>query len=130
MKCGDPNTSSFGSVISLDHRAKIEGYIELAKKSGGTILVGGGRPADLPSPWCDGAFVEPTIISGLPPTHACSVEEIFGPVITVHPFRTEDEALAIANNTTYGLAGSIWTTNLNRAHKIAKDWQTGMVWIK
>jgi aminomuconate-semialdehyde/2-hydroxymuconate-6-semialdehyde dehydrogenase len=83
----------------------------------------------LSAPFDQGAFVEPTVIAGLPPTHRCSVEEIFGPVVTVHQFSTDDEVLGYANNTQYGLAGSIWTSNLNRAHRIARDWQTGMVWI-
>jgi aminomuconate-semialdehyde/2-hydroxymuconate-6-semialdehyde dehydrogenase len=128
LQCGDPATAEFGCVSSLEHREKIEKYIELARKDGAKILIGGKRP-ELPAPFDAGAFVEPTILAGLPPTHACSVEEIFGPVITVHPFDTEQEVIDMANGTRYGLAGSVWTTNLNRAHRVAREWETGMVWI-
>lgn len=127
LQPGDPRTANFGPVSSLEHRKKIESYIELAKQQGGKILVGGGRPS-LPPPYDQGAFVEPTIIAGLSPTHTCSVEEIFGPVITVHSFETEQEAVDIANGTKYGLAGSLWTSNLQRTHRIAEKWETGMIW--
>lgn len=129
LKCGDPRTSEFGSVSSLEHRTKIESFVALAIKDGGQILCGGKRPADLPAPFDQGAFFEPTLIGGLDCTHACSVQEIFGPVATVHRFTTEEEVIAAANNTKYGLAGSLWTNNLQRAHRIARQWETGMCWI-
>lgn len=129
LRCGDPRTANFGSVSSHAHREKIESYIARARADGARVLCGGGRPEGLPAPFDQGAFVEPTILADLPPTHPCSVEEIFGPVMTVHPFDTEEEAVSIANNTVYGLAGSLWTSNLTRAHRVAAAWQTGMVWI-
>ena len=129
LKCGDPRTSSFGSVSSLEHRTKIESYVARAVADGCEVLCGGKRPTDLPPPFDQGAFFEPTLLGGLAPTHACSVEEIFGPVATVHSFKTEEEVIGYANNTMYGLAGSVWTTNLQRAHRVAREWETGMVWV-
>lgn len=127
-QCGNPLTSEFGPVSSMQHRDKIESYIELARKDGGIILSGGSRPS-LSAPFNEGAFIQPTLIGGLPVTHPVSVEEIFGPVAICHPFDTDDEAIQIANNTKYGLAGSIWTSNLNRAHRLSREWETGMVWV-
>ena len=123
MTVGDPATSDMGSLISFAHRDKVESYLKLAAEEGGTILTGGDRP-DLP-----GAFLRPAVITGLSPTSRTSTEEIFGPVVTVHKFDAEDEAVAIANNTQYGLAGSVWTRNAERGAALAARIETGMVWV-
>jgi len=128
LRPGDPLTSNFGSLVSQQHRQKVEYYVNLARELGGKILCGGKRP-DLPPPFDKGAFFEPTVITGLPPDSKVALEEIFGPVVTVHPFKTEEEVIKYANMTSYGLAGSLWTTNLQRAHRICREWNTGMIWV-
>lgn len=130
MKVGDPAdpATELGALVSQAHRDKVEGYLELAREEGGTFLTGGGRPA-LESPLAEGAFIEPTVIAGLPPTCRTATEEIFGPVVTLHPFDTEEEAVTLANGVSYGLAASVWTTNLARAHRVSAALETGMVWV-
>ncbi|HJW31870.1 MAG TPA: aldehyde dehydrogenase [Holophagaceae bacterium] len=127
---GDPRRESTkgGALISAGHRDKVEGYLRLAVEEGGTIRCGGKRPSMDPE-FEGGFFLEPTIITGLPATCRTATEEIFGPVVTVHPFDTEDEALAMANGVRYGLAANLWTEDLNRAHRVAKKLETGLVWI-
>lgn len=123
----DPE-AKLGAIVSESHMEKILSYIELAKEEGGTILTGGKR-VHLAAPHDLGYYIEPTIIEGL--TYDCRTnqEEIFGPVVTITPFDTEEEALMMANSTMYGLAGTIWTTNLNRAHRVADQLQSGIVWV-
>lgn len=127
---GDPahGQSWMGSLISQDHRNKVEFYVDLAQKEGGKILCGGKRP-ELSAPFSDGAFFEPTIVSGLSPTSRTATEEIFGPVVTIHTFKTESEVLTHCNALPYGLASSVWTTSLRRAQAIARKLDTGMVWV-
>jgi len=125
---GDPRTSNFGAVISADHMKKVLSYIELAKQEGGTIVCGGKR-ADLPQPFKNGYFIEPTVVTGLATDSRCAQEEVFGPFVTVHPFKDEAQALEICNSTRYGLAGSLWTNDLKRGHRFAQQWETGMVWV-
>ena len=129
-KVGDPSdpATKIGAGISAAHRDKVESYLKLAVEEGGTIRCGGKRPA-LPPPFDGGFFLEPTIITGLPATCRTATEEIFGPVVTVHPFDTEEEALAMANGTKYGLAASVWTQDLTRAHRVAQALESGMVWV-
>jgi len=123
----DPSTR-FGSLVSTGHREKVESYIALAKEEGGTIACGGVRPA-MDAQFDGGAFLEPTVITGLAPDCRTATEEIFGPVITVHPFDTEEEAIAIANGVRYGLAGSVWTSDLKRGHRVAHAIESGMIWV-
>ena len=131
---GDPTDQAtfLGSVISRAHRDKVESYIAQARELGGTIACGGRRPGaedGLPAHLAEGAFLMPTVITGLPSDSPVATEEIFGPVVTIHAFDSDEEALAMANETKYGLAGSVWTTNLARAHRIAEGVTTGMIWI-
>jgi len=131
LKLGDPLEpgTEQGSLVSAQHRDKVLGYVALAREEGGTILTGG-NPASPPNERCkDGYFVEPTIITGLGPNCRTNTEEIFGPVVTVLPFETEDEAIAIANGTDYGLAASLWTRDLSRAHRLADRIACGIVWV-
>jgi len=127
---GDPNDpdTDLGAVNSEPHLQKILSYIGLAREEGGTILCGGKR-VSLPGRCSGGWFVEPTIIEGLGPGCRTNQEEIFGPVVTIAPFRSEDEALTMANSTEYGLASIVWTSNLRRAHRVANRLESGIVWI-
>ena len=129
MRIGDPSDEStdLGALISEDHLAKVQGYVELAKQEGGDLLTGG-TPC-LPSGFESGNWMAPTVIEGLSPDSRCSTEEIFGPVVTLHPFGNEDEAVAMANNTRYGLAGSVWTSDLDKGRRVSEAIDTGMVWV-
>ena len=130
LKIGDPlqNVTDQGAIVSREHMEKVLGYIKLAEDEGGTILCGGNQ--FIPEGRCDnGWFIEPTIIEGLSYNCRTNQEEIFGPVVTITPFETEEEVLMMANSTEYGLASIIWTENLSRAHRMAANIQTGIVWI-
>ena len=120
----DPDTK-VGALVSKDHYERVLSYIELAKEEGGTILTGGKRPEGLDK----GYFLEPTIIVGL--DRHCRVvnEEIFGPVVTVIPFDTEEEVLDQVNDTDYGLSASIWTNDIRRGHRMAKEIEAGIIWV-
>jgi aminomuconate-semialdehyde/2-hydroxymuconate-6-semialdehyde dehydrogenase len=130
MKVGDPADpdTDMGAVISLAHREKVEGYLTLAVEEGGIVLTGGTRP-ELPAPLDRGAFITPAVIDGL--TQECRTvqEEIFGPVVTAQPFADEDEAIALANGVQFGLAASVWTRDLSRAHRVSAALDVGMVWV-
>jgi aminomuconate-semialdehyde/2-hydroxymuconate-6-semialdehyde dehydrogenase len=130
LKVGDPlkDDSRMGAIASKQHLDKILSYIELAKQEGGKILCGGNR-LTLDGKNKNGYFIEPTVIEGLPYDCRTNQEEIFGPVVTLMPFDTEEEALMYANSTEYGLAGTIWTENLTRAHRVAARLQSGIIWI-
>jgi aminomuconate-semialdehyde/2-hydroxymuconate-6-semialdehyde dehydrogenase len=130
MKVGDPSLddSDLGALVSIAHRDKVESYIHLAQREGGEILCGGKTP-NLSSPFDKGAFLEPTVVSGLSHMSRTATEEIFGPVVTLHPFGTDEEAIEMANCTDYGLAGSVWSGNSERGANIAKKMETGMVWV-
>lgn len=130
LKIGDPleADTKVGAIASKVHFDKILSYIDLAKEEGGTILTGG--KAYIPEGRCsNGLFIEPTVIEGL--NHLCRTnqEEIFGPVVTIQPFDTEEEALEYANSTQYGLACSVWTENLGKAHRVSAKIKSGIVWI-
>jgi aminomuconate-semialdehyde/2-hydroxymuconate-6-semialdehyde dehydrogenase len=130
LRLGDPAdpTTEVGALISSAHREKVERYVALARSEGGTIACGGTRP-DLGARFANGNFLAPVVVTGLPSTARTATEEIFGPVVTVHAFDTDDEAVTMANGVEYGLAASVWTTNLRRAHKVAAALEVGMVWV-
>ena len=123
----DPK-ANLGAVVSQPHMEKILSYIELAKEEGGTILTGGERVI-LDAPYQDGYYIRPTVIEGLAYNCRTNQEEIFGPVVTIAPFDTEEEALMMANSTQYGLQTTLWTSDLKRAHRVADEAQSGIVWI-
>ncbi len=130
MKVGNPqdeNTKT-GAVVSEAHMKKVLSYISLAKAEGGTILCGGDRVI-LEGENSGGYFIQPTVIEGLGPNCRTNQEEIFGPVVTLQSFETEQEALQLANATEYGLACSIWTRDVSRAHRVASQVESGIVWI-
>ena len=129
LKVGNPNNDDtrIGAIVSKPHFEKVLSYIEIAKEEGGQILTGGRalNPDGCESGW----FIEPTVIEGLGPQCRINTEEIFGPVISLLPFKDEEEALQIANATEYGLAATVWTENLTRAHRLAANLEFGIVWI-
>ncbi len=123
----DP-AARMGALVSKPHMEKVLSYVELAKQEGGTVLTGGERVI-LDAPYHEGYYVRPTVIEGL--TYDCRTnqEEIFGPVVTIMPFDTEDEVLMMANSTEYGLAATLWTSDLKRAHRMADQIEAGIVWV-
>ncbi len=130
-RLGDPldESTEHGALVSEDHLAKVDSYVRLARELGGQIRCGGER-AEAPNARCrNGAFYEPTVITGLDPACRPQQEEIFGPVVTVTPFDSEDEAVAIANSTPYGLASMVWTSNLSRAHRVSERLDAAIVWV-
>ena len=120
--------SKIGAVVSESHMNKVLGYIELSKEEGGTVLHGGKRRI-LEGEYKDGFYLEPTIIENLDPYCRVNQEEIFGPVVTITPFKAEEEVITWANSTDYGLSSTIWTQNLTRAHALAHQLECGIVWI-
>ncbi len=117
-----------GPLISKEHRAKVLSYYELAKKEGATVVTGGGAPT-FGDARDNGFYIQPTILTGLPESARCVKEEIFGPVCHIAPFDTSDDAIAMANDTKYGLAASVWTTNLKRGHRVAEKLRVGITWV-
>ncbi|MBA3963157.1 MAG: aldehyde dehydrogenase [Chthoniobacterales bacterium] len=131
LKLGDPleTGSDQGAIVSQTQLDKVKFYVNLAQKEGGTIASGGKAPP-APNERCkDGYFFPPTVITNLPVGCRVNREEIFGPVVTITPFDTEDEVIAYANDSEYGLASSVWTQNLTRAHRVAERVHTGTVWV-
>jgi aminomuconate-semialdehyde/2-hydroxymuconate-6-semialdehyde dehydrogenase len=130
LQVGDPEDekSRMGAIVSKPHFEKVLSYIELAKEEGGKILTGG--TSVNPGGRCEnGWFLRPTVIEGLPYNCRTNMEEIFGPVVTIMPFDREEEVLGYANATEYGLAATIWTENLSRAHRMADALKSGIIWI-
>ncbi|MGB1216941.1 MAG: aldehyde dehydrogenase, partial [Saprospiraceae bacterium] len=130
MKVGDPFSpvTDLGSLSSQGHKEKVMSYIELAKLEGGTVLCGG-TSMEMEGKNEKGCFLRPTVIEGL--SHDCRTnqEEIFGPVVTIMPFDTEEEVLGYANSTVYGLSATLWTKDIVRANRIAEKLHAGVVWV-
>ncbi|MCL6632550.1 MAG: aldehyde dehydrogenase [Alicyclobacillus herbarius] len=127
LRVGDPfdSATNVGALISKEHLERVEGFIERAVAEGGRILLGGKRPAHMER----GYFLEPTIIVDVDGSCEIVRQEVFGPVVTIQPFDTEEEVIAAANDTHYGLSATIWTTNLKRAHRVAGELEAGIIWI-
>ena len=130
LKVGDPleAETDVGAIVSRPHFEKIMSYVDLAQNEGGTILTGG-KQVNMDGRCADGWFIEPTVIDGLGHDCRTNQEEIFGPVVTVQPFDTEDEVLGYANSVRYGLSATVWTENLSRAHRVAAALESGIVWV-
>tara|TARA_B100000900_G_scaffold415248_1_gene444418 strand:+ start:1516 stop:2955 length:1440 start_codon:yes stop_codon:yes gene_type:complete len=130
LTVADPlsNEARIGAVVSKEHMEKVLRYIELAKEEGGTLLTGGYR-VKLEGRCKKGYFIAPTVFENLPATCRTNQEEIFGPVVTLTPFDTEEEALTMANGTAYGLAATIWTSDLKTAHRMGAGLHAGIVWV-
>ncbi|WP_100401827.1 aldehyde dehydrogenase [Bacillus sp. FJAT-42315] len=130
LKVGDPqdSTTNMGPVVSEEHYRKVTSYLDIAKAENAELVCGGARP-ELSDDLKDGYYLEPTVyIQENPQARICQ-EEIFGPIVTLIPFDTEEEALEIANNTDYGLNGVVWTDNLQRAHRISHHVRAGTIWV-
>jgi aminomuconate-semialdehyde/2-hydroxymuconate-6-semialdehyde dehydrogenase len=123
----DPE-AKLGAVVSKGHMEKVLSYIDLAKEEGGTVLTGGHQVL-LSGEYAEGYYIRPTVIEGLAYDCRTNQEEIFGPVVTLTPFDTEEEVLMMANSTQYGLSATIWTQNLTTAHRVADNVHAGIVWI-
>jgi len=116
--------TNLGALVSEAHMNKVLGYIQLAKDEGGKILTGGNRIF-----LNEGYYIEPTVIVDLSQQCRTNQEEIFGPVVAVSPFDTEEEALEMANSNAYGLSATIWTENLKRAHRVSAKVKSGIIWV-
>ena len=130
LRMGRPTdpTTEMGPVISTQHRDKVAAFFASARQDGATTVIGGGIP-QFGNELDRGAFIEPTIWTGLPESARCIREEVFGPVCHVAPFDSEEEAVHLANDSQYGLAAAVWTTNLARAHRVARRLEVGLVWV-
>jgi aminomuconate-semialdehyde/2-hydroxymuconate-6-semialdehyde dehydrogenase len=131
LKVGDPLEADTdqGALISRNHLDKVTSYLRLAREEGGSILCGGDAPATLNERCRGGYFLRPGVVTGLGADCRVNQEEIFGPVVTIIPFRSEEEVIRYANATPYGLAASLWTRDLGRAHRVAEKIESGTVWV-
>ncbi|ACV58634.1 aldehyde dehydrogenase [Alicyclobacillus acidocaldarius] len=127
LRVGDPldPQTDVGSLISEEHLERVHGFVRRAVEQGGRVLVGGKRPEHLKR----GAFYEPTVIVDVDETCEITRQEVFGPVVTVQPFDTEEEVIRLANDTHYGLSATLWTSNLKRAHRVAGELEAGVIWV-
>jgi len=130
LKVGNPKDedTNLGAIVSKEHKDKVLSYIELAKEEGGTVL-SGGVEVKLDGDLSGGYYLRPTIIEGLSYSCRTNQEEIFGPVVTIMPFDTEEEVLSYANSTQYGLAATVWTQDVTRANRVASRLESGIVWV-
>ena len=130
LKLGVPEDPQvdFGPLVSQEHKEKVLSYYKLAEEEGATVVIGGGVP-DMGGDLNDGAWVEPTIWTGLPDDARVVNEEIFGPCCHIRPFDTEEEVIALANDTKYGLAATVWTENSSRASRVAEAMDVGITWV-
>jgi len=131
LRLGDPleTTTDQGAIVSKTQLDKVKFYVDLAQKEGGKIALGGSAPESINERCGSGYFFSPTVITDLPVSCRTNREEIFGPVITITPFDSEEEVIGYANDNEYGLASSVWTQNLSRAHRVAEQIHTGTVWV-
>jgi betaine-aldehyde dehydrogenase len=129
IRLGNPldATTEMGPLTSIQHRDRVLSYVEVARHQGGEVISGGRAPAD--PALSQGCYVEPTIVRARSWRDRIAQEEVFGPFVTVLTFKTDEEAMEIANGTDYGLGSGLWTSNLQRAHRFARDLHAGMVWI-
>jgi 2-formylbenzoate dehydrogenase len=127
IRIGDPldPATEMGSMITPEHRDRVLGFIEQGRAEGLRLAIGGGVPDGL----SEGAFVAPTVFTGVPPASALAVNEIFGPVLVVTAFDTTEQAIELANGTSYGLTASVWTRDLSAAHRTARALDAGYVWV-
>lgn len=128
LRIGDPldPATELGPLTSAEHRDRVLSYVKVAVDEGGEVITGGRAPTD--SALANGFYVEPTVVRAQP-THRVCLEEVFGPFVTVTTFRDDDEVVALANATEYGLGGGLWTKDLSRAHRMARAFRAGMVWV-
>ncbi len=129
IRIGDPmdKATEMGALISKEHLETVKDYFERGVMEGGVVLAGGKSPTE--PELRDGYFYLPTVIGDVRPNHTIACEEIFGPVVAVMPFETEEEAIRIANDTIYGLAGGVWTSDIKRAFRVAKAVKAGYIWV-
>lgn len=130
LKVGDPldADTKVGALISAQHLAKVAGYIDLARQEGGDVVCGG--QVINPTGRCVGGyFLQPTVVTGLPVGCRTNQEEVFGPLVTVQPFSGLEEAIALANDSAYGLAANVWTSDLTKAHNVSHQLHFGIVWV-
>jgi aminomuconate-semialdehyde/2-hydroxymuconate-6-semialdehyde dehydrogenase len=127
---GDPNDddSNLGALVSKAHYEKVLSYIDIAKAEGGTVISGGTK-VSVPGRCETGYFMRPTVIEGLDYTCRTNQEEIFGPIVTLTPFKTEEDVLEMANSVDYGLSATIFTQDIDKAHRVADEIEAGIVWI-
>ncbi|MEP6777231.1 MAG: aldehyde dehydrogenase [Chthoniobacterales bacterium] len=131
LRMGDPlePATEQGAIVSKTQLDKVKSYVDLAQQEGGTVALGGSPPKNVNDRCRDGYFFQPTVVTGLPVSCRVNREEIFGPVVSITPFDNEEEVIRFANDCDYGLASSVWTQNLNRAHRVAEQIHTGTVWV-
>jgi aminomuconate-semialdehyde/2-hydroxymuconate-6-semialdehyde dehydrogenase len=131
LRLGDPldPATEQGAVVSKPHFEKIMSCIALARREGGDIVCGGDAPGPVNERCKNGYFIRPTVIVDLPMNCRTNQEEIFGPIVTITPFAGEDQAVTMANATSYGLSATVWTQNVARAHRVADRIEAGTVWI-
>src|SRR6185437_5524398 len=129
LEIGDPLSEStrLGPLITAAQLERVRGYVRSGVKAGASVLLGGGQPK-VDSDLAGGFFLEPTIFTDVEPTMAIAQEEIFGPVLSVLPFETDEEAITLANDVAYGLAATVWTNRLDRALTVAERLQAGVIW--